>query len=66
MVHFPAKPASGGMPTRLNSMSAEANRDARRGADQAGIVGDLFAAKRVAQQGDNREGRRFMNKYMPI
>ena len=52
------KPASGGRPTRLNRMIAMQTVKPGRAADQAGIVGDFFAADGVAQKGHDGEGRR--------
>ena len=50
------KPASGGKPHQAEHHDRHAHGQARRRADQAGVVGDLLAADRVAQEGHDGEG----------
>ena len=60
--NFPTKPASGGIPIRLNRIATMATDRHRGNCGSARVVGDLFALHRIAQERDNGERARFMNR----
>ena len=56
ITYLPAKPASGGRPIRLNRISEKQTTTPGERRTRPAVVGDLFAAQLVAQEGDDGEG----------